>query len=46
MMIDPKNTNRLFVGTHSSGIYSIERPQPTASGGEASDVRQRIVSPK
>jgi photosystem II stability/assembly factor-like uncharacterized protein len=46
MMIDPKNTNRLFVGTHSSGIYTIERPVATASGGEGNDVRPRVVTPK
>ncbi len=46
LAIDPKNTNRLLVGTHSSGIYMIERTPPTASTGDATEVRPRVVSPK
>jgi photosystem II stability/assembly factor-like uncharacterized protein len=46
LAIDPKNTNRLLVGTHSSGIYTIERTPITASNGDTSGVRPRIVSPK
>jgi photosystem II stability/assembly factor-like uncharacterized protein len=46
LAIDPKNTNRLLVGTHSSGIYTIERTPATASSGESNDVRPRVVSPK
>jgi photosystem II stability/assembly factor-like uncharacterized protein len=41
MTFDPKNSNRILVGTHSSGIYVIERtvPATTSVGGET---RQRI----
>jgi photosystem II stability/assembly factor-like uncharacterized protein len=46
LAIDPKNTNRLLVGTHSSGIYMIERTPTTASTGDATEVRPRVVSPK
>ncbi len=34
MTFDPRNTDRIFVGTHSSGIYRIERPATSASDGE------------
>lgn len=46
LAIDPKNTNRLLVGTHSSGIYSIERSPAALSTGNATEVRPRVVSPK
>jgi photosystem II stability/assembly factor-like uncharacterized protein len=45
LAIDPKNTNRLLVGTHSSGIYTIERTPITASNG-TNEVRPRVVSPE
>ncbi len=36
MIMDPNDTNRIFAGTHSGGVYRIERPSSTAaaSGGD------------
>jgi photosystem II stability/assembly factor-like uncharacterized protein len=42
MMFDPTNPNRIFAGTHSSGIYKIERGATTASAG--SETRTRVVA--
>ena len=30
LAFDPKDPNRIFAGTHSSGVYKIERPADTA----------------
>ena len=46
LAIDPKNTNRLLVGTHSSGIYTLERTLPTVSNAAPTEVRPRVVSPE
>jgi photosystem II stability/assembly factor-like uncharacterized protein len=46
LAIDPKNTNRLLVGTHSSGIYTIERTPPALATGDVTEVRPRVVTPK
>ncbi len=34
MTFDPKNADRIFVGTHSSGIYRIERSSMASAAGE------------
>lgn len=35
LAFDPKDPNRLFAGTHSSGVYKIERPADTARSRSA-----------
>lgn len=45
MMFDPSNSNRLFVGTHSSGIYrvdQIDKAEKEEPGSKDSLVRPRI----
>ena len=42
MAFDPKNTNRILVGTHSSGIYPIERAS-TATTNETGN-RPRVIA--
>ncbi len=41
MIMDPNDTNRIFAGTHSGGVYRIERPTTTAvsTGGERPRVK-------
>jgi photosystem II stability/assembly factor-like uncharacterized protein len=34
MTFDPKNSDRIFVGTHSSGIYRLERSSMASAAGE------------
>ena len=40
---DPKNSNRIFAATHSSGVYRIERPA-TAAVTNSADERPRITN--
>ena len=35
LAFDPKDPNRIFAGTHSSGVYKIERPADTAKAPSA-----------
>ena len=42
MTFDPSDTNRIFIGSHSAGIYRIERP-PIASSSNEEDV---VVRPR
>ncbi|CAN5220334.1 hypothetical protein BH20ACI1_BH20ACI1_15340 [soil metagenome] len=46
MIFDPSDSNRIFAGTHSSGVYKIERKVP-ASAAAATDTitRPRITLP-
>lgn len=36
LVFDPQDPNRMYAGTHSSGVYRIDRPVETASTGTAS----------
>ncbi|MFN2391286.1 MAG: WD40/YVTN/BNR-like repeat-containing protein, partial [Pyrinomonadaceae bacterium] len=42
MAFDPNDSNRIFAGTHSSGVYRIERAPSTASNQTL--VRPRIIT--
>jgi hypothetical protein len=35
MVFDPNDANRIFAGTHSSGVYVIHRQNDVAKGTEA-----------
>lgn len=39
MAFDPKDSNRIYAGTHSSGVYRIERRSQTASADPAERAR-------
>ena len=47
MIFDPNNSNRIFAGTHSSGVYKIERTVKVASAAstETETVTRPRVSP-
>src|SRR5690606_36151646 len=41
MAFDPHDTNRIYAGTHSSGVYKIELKDPEASAATTNDVSAR-----
>jgi len=41
MAFDPNDSNRIFAGSHSSGVYRIERKITTASNDAAT--RPRVL---
>ena len=43
MIFDPNDSNTIFAGTHSSGVYKIERQAPANSAAAATD---RITRPR
>lgn len=45
MTFDPKNPNRIFAGTHSAGIYKIERGGITAATAD-SENKENAVRPR
>ncbi|MEP7038297.1 MAG: hypothetical protein ABI891_08140, partial [Acidobacteriota bacterium] len=44
MVFDPNDSNRIFAGTHSSGVYKIERKAPANSTAADTITRPRITA--
>ena len=44
MIFDPNDSNRIFAGTHSSGVYKIERKAPATSAAADTITRPRITT--
>ena len=44
LAFDPTNFNRIFAGTHSSGVYRIERETTTSSNSTENQTRPRVSS--
>ena len=45
MIFDPNDSNTIFAGTHSSGVYKIERKAPAISAAADTITRPRITTP-
>ena len=45
MIFDPNDSNRIFAGTHSSGVYKIERKAQTASSTAGETITRPRVLP-
>ena len=46
LAFDPSNTNRIFAGTHSSGVYVFEREGRTATTAPSDSLSRPRVSTK
>lgn len=46
MMFDPNNSNRLFVGTHSSGIYRVDQIPLSASSEKTENSEGTLTRPR
>lgn len=44
LTFDPNNPNKIFAGTHSSGIFQVERAPATASNGSSETITRPRVS--
>ncbi len=44
MIFDPNDSNRIFAGTHSSGVYKIERKVPASAAAAADTITRPRVS--